>query len=93
MLAQLTPEARRSLELAEDVAGVVVTEVQPGSPAAEKGLQRGDVIVEVDRAQVTDPAMVAEAVRNAAQRGDDSILLLVQRDGQDRFVAVRLARA
>jgi serine protease Do len=93
MLAQLTPEARQSLNLSEDAKGVVVTDVQPGSPAAEKGLQRGDVIVEVDRAQVTDPAMVAEAVRNAAQRGDGSILLLVQRDGQDRFVAVRLARA
>jgi hypothetical protein len=32
-------------------------------------------------------------VRNAAERGDESILLLVQRDGQDRFFAVRLARA
>jgi serine protease Do len=92
-LAQLTPEARQSLNLPEDVTGVIVTEVQPGSPAAEKGLQRGDVIVEADRQQVSDPDMVAEAVRKAAERGDETILLLVKRDGQDRFVAVRLARA
>ena len=92
-LAQLTPEARQSLNLPEDVTGVIVTEVQPGSPAAEKGLQRGDVIVEADRQQVSDPNMVAEAVRKAAERGDETILLLVKRDGQDRFVAVRLARA
>ena len=92
-LAQLTPEARQSLNLPDDVTGVIVTEVQPGSPAAEKGLQRGDVIVEADRQQVSDPNMVAEAVRKAAERGDETILLLVKRDGQDRFVAVRLARA
>ena len=92
-LASLTPEVRQSLDLPDDVTGVIVTEVQPGSPAAEKGLQRGDVIVEADRKQVSDPGMVAEAVRNAAERGDETILLLVKRDGQDRFVAVRLARA
>jgi serine protease Do len=93
VLAQLTPEARQSLNLPEDAKGVVVTDVQPGSPAADKGLQPGDVIVEADRTQVEDPGMMAEAVRQAAERGEDSILLLIQRDGQDRFVAVRLARA
>ena len=71
----------------------MVTEVQPGSPAAEKGLQPGDVIVEADRKQVSDPTMVAEAVRKAAERGEDTILLLVKREGQNRFVAVGLERA
>jgi serine protease Do len=93
MLAQLTPEARQSLDLSADAKGVVVTDVQPGSPAAEKGLQPGDLIVEADRTQVNDPGMVAEAVRKAADDGKDSILLLIQRDGQDRFVAVPLQRA
>ena len=36
--------------------------------------------------------MVAEAVQKAAERVDESILLLIQRDGQSRFVAVPLAR-
>ena len=92
-LAQLTPDARESLNLSADTTGVVVTDVQPGSPAAEKGLQRGDVIVEADRKQVKSPEMVAEAVRKAAKRGEQSILLLVKREGQDRFVAVRLGQA
>jgi serine protease Do len=92
-LAKLTPDTRQSLNLSDDVKGVVVTDVQPGSPAAEKGLQPGDVIVEADRKQVSDPKAVAEAVRKAAERGDQTILLLVNREGQDRFVAVPLERA
>jgi serine protease Do len=92
-LAKLTPEAKRSMDLPEDVEGAVVTDVQPDSPAAEKGLQRGDVIIEAGHRKVTAPEAVAEAVREAVERGDETILLLVKREGQDRFVAVRLERA
>jgi serine protease Do len=93
MLAELTPETREELELPAEVEGVVIADVQPGSPAAEKGLQRGDLIIQADRKPMSDPGMVAEAVRAAAERGDEAILLLVKRDGQDRFVALELERA
>ena len=93
MLAELTPEARAELDLPADVVGVVITGVQPGSPAATKGLRQGDVIVEADRKQMSDPKMVADAVRAAVERGDEAILLLVKRDGQDRFVALELEQA
>jgi serine protease Do len=91
-LAKLTDEDRASMGLADDLEGAMVTEVTPGSPAAQKGLQRGDVIVQADRKQVSEPKMVIDAVREAAERGDATILLLVKREGQDRFVAVRLER-
>jgi serine protease Do len=93
MLAELTPETREELDLPPDALGVVIADVQPGSPAAEKGLQRGGLIIQADRKPMSDPAMVAEAVRAAAERGDEAILLLVKRDGQDRFVALELERA
>ena len=93
MLGQLTPEARQQFDLPADLKGVVVTDVEPGSPAAEKGLQPGDVIVEANRKQVSDPKAVANAVREAAEHGDHTILLLVQREGQNRFVAIGLERA
>jgi serine protease Do len=92
-LAELTPDAKRSMELPDDLEGAVVTDVQPGSPAAEKGLQRGDVIIEAGHQKVTGPETVVEALRAAAERGDETLLLLVKREGQDRFVAVRLERA
>ena len=92
-LARLTADAKRSMELPDDLEGAMVTDVQPGSPAAEKGLQRGDVIIEAGHKKVTEPKTVTDAVREAAERGDETILLLVKREGQDRFVAVRLERA
>jgi serine protease Do len=92
-LARLTPDARQAMELPDGLEGAVVTDVQPGSTAAEKGLQRGDVILEANHQKVTEPKSVADAVRAAAERGDQSILLLIQREGQDRFVAVPLERA
>jgi serine protease Do len=92
-LARLTPDAKRSMELPAELEGAVVTDVQPGSPAAEKGLQRGDVIIEAGHQKVTGPETVVEALRAAAERGDETLLLLVKREGQDRFVAVRLERA
>ncbi len=92
-LATLTDEARQSLDLPAELQGVVVTEVMPGSPAAEKGLQQGDVIIEADHQKVSDPKSVSAAVAAAAKRGQDAVLLLVKRAGQDRFVALKLERA
>jgi serine protease Do len=92
-LAALNEEARSALDLGPEVEGVVVTDVQPGSPAAEKGLREGDVIVEADHQKVENPASVTKALKTVTDRGDDAILLLVKRDGQDRFVAVKLTEA
>ncbi len=92
-LATLDDEARAAMDLPVDIEGAVVTRVLPGSPAAEKGVREGDVIIEADHQAVADPKTVADAVRTATERGDKAILLLIKRGDQDRFVAVRIDQA
>jgi serine protease Do len=91
-LAPLTPETRERLGVDDAVeGGVVVTEVAPDSPADAKGLRQGDVIVSVNQEPVREPRQVADALRKAGSDGNDTVLLLILRDGQQIFEAVPLA--
>jgi serine protease Do len=82
----VTPEIAEQLGL-PDASGVVVTEVQPGSPADEAGLRRGDVIVEVNRKEVENLAQLREHLQN----GDKSVLLLIRRDDSTIYVPMKRA--
>ena len=82
----LTQEAAQRLGY-EGLDGVVVTEVEPGSQADEKGIQRGALIREVDRERISGVREFKEAVRKAQSRG--KILLLVRDDGVDRYVVLQ----
>ena len=59
--------------------GVIITAVDPNSDAAEEGLQRGDLIVSVNRQAVTTPAQVIAGSRGGTRAGRTSVLLLVKR--------------
>ena len=79
-LQPLTPElARAALNLPPTARGVIITAVDPNSDAADKGLQRGDLIMSVNRQPVTTPAQVVAAVEAARRAGRTSVLLLVKR--------------
>ncbi len=81
----LTPQIARELGL-KGTAGVVVTQVEPGSAAAEAMLQAGDVIREVNRKPVRN---VEEFLRQIEQaKGQESLLLLIQRGSGSLFAAV-----
>ena len=69
---------------------LVVAGVRPDSPAAEARLRRGDVLLSVDNAPVAESADVQRALRKAADGGREHALLLIERRGQPRFVAVRI---
>jgi serine protease Do len=92
-LAPIDRGTRARYGLTKDASGAVVASVSEGGDAAEKGLQPGDVITGVNQEAVTGPADVVRAVRKAKEDNRKSILLLVERQGDQRFVAVDLASA
>jgi serine protease Do len=86
--APLSKGLRDEFEIDQAVKGVVVTSVEDGHPAADKGIKAGDVIVEVNQEAVAAPGQVAGAIEKARQGGHKSILLLVERAGDLSFVAL-----
>jgi serine protease Do len=72
--------------------GVVVTSVDPDGPAAEHGLQTGDVILDVGGKAVANVGDVRAALRDASAGGKHSILMQVKTADATRFVAVPLAK-
>jgi serine protease Do len=81
-VSTLTPDIAQQLDLPAGVRGVVVASVDPNSAAGDAGLQRGDVIQEVNRRAVANLEQFRAAVRDA---GNQPILLLVNRGGQTSY--------
>ncbi|WP_246812393.1 Do family serine endopeptidase [Microvirga sp.] len=77
----------------DDKKGVAVVSVEPGSPAAEKGLRTGDVIKEVAGQPVQTPADVKAALEASRKDGKKSVLFLVEASGGTRFVALQVPAA
>ena len=72
--------------------GVVVTEVDPKSAAAERGFKEGDVILEVAGKSVANAGEVREALNAARTDNKNSVLMRVKSGGSSRFVALPLAK-
>ncbi len=89
-LAPMSEALRQRFEVPGDVDGVLVIETESGSAAAREDIRPGDVIVQAGGKPVSKPADVVSVVRasNAADRG--SVVLLVNRQGNQRFVTVQL---
>jgi serine protease Do len=74
-------------------AGVVVMEVDPDGPAAAKGIEQGDIILDVAGQSVTKPSEVAERIRSAESSGRKAVLMRIKsQKGVTRFVAVSLSK-
>ena len=90
-LADLTPKLRTQFGIESEVKGVVVTEVAENSAAAEKRVQAGDVILEISQEPVATPDEVEKRIEQLKSDGRKSaLLLLANKDGDLRFVAVTL---
>jgi len=92
------PHLGLTLAPADQVAGagskgLVVTGVDPDGAAAERGLQTGDVILDVGGTSVSNVAQVRRALAQAKDQGRNSVLMRVQSGNGTRFVALPLGRA
>jgi serine protease Do len=89
VLAPLNDELRTKHGIGKDIKGVIVVEIDPASPAAEKGVKVGDVIVEAAQEAVASIDDVAKSVDKVKKAGRKSVLLRLE-DGKGdlRFVAV-----
>jgi len=86
-LGALVPDLARRLRIPADTAGVLVTDVEPGSPAARAQIGRGDVILQINRVPVTSPAEASRELNRVAS--GSTAFLLILRGGQETFVTVR----
>jgi Do/DeqQ family serine protease len=85
-LQPLTPEIARRLQLPPNTKGMLVTNVDPSGPAADAGIERGDVIISINRQPTEKFEDVTAALEKA---GDRPLLLLIARGDQTLYVTVQ----
>ncbi|HYG88873.1 MAG TPA: DegQ family serine endoprotease [Azospirillum sp.] len=89
-LSPLTPNMREAFEIEPDAEGVVVAEVSENSAASDRGIEAGDVIVEVGQEPVRKPDEVLAKIKSARDQGRKTVLMLVSRHGDLRYVPVSI---
>ncbi len=87
-LSGITPLLQDQFQVPDGETGVLVLQVEATSEAFDKGIREGDVIAEVGQQAVSVPADVKAAFEKATEAGRKSVLMLVKRAGQPRFVAL-----
>lgn len=85
-LQTLKDEIRESLDIPGDVSGVIVTDIQRGTPAAEAQLRRGDVIVEVDRKQIEN---LNDFRKVMDDYNEDRVMVVIYRGGAYFYRIIR----
>ncbi len=91
-LSDMNDALRERFGLPETAEGLVVQDVAEDSEAYEKGLRAGDLIVEAGQEEVGSIAAFEARIEDSREAGRKTIVLLVQRDGEQRFVALPIER-
>lgn len=91
-VGSLSENTRKLYNVPDNVEGVVVTKLDTKGEAATKGITVGDVIVEIQQEKTATPKAASDAIEKAGKDGKTSVLLLVNRGGEVRFVALKLKK-
>ena len=89
-LLEITDVQRKDMELPSESTGLIVMEVAEESVAFEKGIRPGDIISDVGQKAVSTLDDFLARIDETKKSGRESILLLVRRDGQPRFVVLSI---
>src|SRR5690625_3802351 len=89
-LSMINEELQERFRLEGEAEGLVVTKVDPLGDAAKRGLRAGDLIVEMDQEIVASPGDVEKHLRRARKDGYRVVTLLILRDGEYQWIAVRI---
>jgi serine protease Do len=85
----ITPEMAEQFNLTEK-SGVIILEVDSGSPAEEAGMQAGDIVAEMDREKISNMTQFNKKIR--AYKAGDTILFLVKREGSSMFLTLKVEK-
>ncbi len=88
LIVDLDEQLASKFNIDKKVDGVVIMDVKIGSVAADKGLRKGDVIVQVDQVKVENISQISKLNSKAKSEGRSSILMLILREGLRRFVGL-----
>ena len=93
-LSVLTPRLREQFKLEDGANGVVITKVESTGPAGEKRIPAGAIVRKIgpDQEVVASPAQVLAKVRQALKAKQNTILILIEAGGTQRFVALNIAK-
>jgi serine protease Do len=87
-VSPLTKELAQKYGLEEDAKTIIVTAVEAEGPAASRGISEGDIIRRINQKAVTSAQQLSENVQEAKKNGRKGVLMLIESDGQTRFVQV-----
>ncbi|MGQ0675858.1 MAG: DegQ family serine endoprotease [Rhodospirillales bacterium] len=91
-LAPPSADTRQRYGLKDEVKGAVIVGIERDAPAAERGIQLGDVIVGVGQERVSSVGEVVSKIKRAADQKQKAVLLLIDRKGNERYVPVPLSK-
>ncbi len=91
VLNEIDDQIREKYQLEEDANGVVISDIDPKGVGAKKGLREGDIVKRIGQIDVSSPGDVSEYLKSMEKEGKESVLLLIERGGQARFVVVPMS--